>query len=125
MRPPQTSFERNFLDHEDFGNRVPEDLCPGRAANPQPADQPLPASLKRPMPRLLAHLKQLPSLARKSSRKSEQVVPLSRPITAAPIDVFPVADPQQRFELGEDVFEKIRRALGGFLREIPACDAGL
>jgi len=85
-----------------------------KAANLQPADQLLPASLRRSTPRLLVHLKQLPSLASHFSRKPEQVVQLPRPITAAPVDLFTVADPQESFKLSEGVFKKIRRVLGGF-----------
>jgi len=66
------------------------------------------------MPRLLAHLKQLPSLASEVRREPEQVVQLARPVAAAPVDVPSVGSPQKRFELGEGVFEEIRRALGVF-----------
>ena len=67
---------------------------PGGPRNTQPADQPLTAGLRRPTSRLLAQLKQLPRLASKFGRKPKQVVQSSRPITAAPVDLFPVADPQ-------------------------------
>ena len=86
-----------------------------RPRNPRPADRPLTAGLRRPTPRLLAHLKQLPRLARHLGRKPKQIVQLPRPIPAAPVDLFAVADPQEGFELSEGVFEKIRRILlGGF-----------
>jgi hypothetical protein len=79
---------------------------------PQPADQPLPASLRRPTSRLLAHLKQLPCLASHLSRKPKQIVQLPRPISAAPVDLFSVANPQKSFKLRQGVFKKIRRVLG-------------
>jgi len=82
--------------------------------SPQPADQPLTAGLRRSASRLLAQLEQFSSLASEFSRKPEQVVQLSRPVPAAPVDVFPAADPQEGFELREGVFEKIRRVLGVF-----------
>jgi hypothetical protein len=85
---------------------------PGGPRKLQPADQPLTASLRRSTSRLLTQLKQLPSLASKVSCKPQQVVQLSRPVTAAPIDLFAVADPQESFELREGVFETIRRVLG-------------
>ena len=86
-----------------------------RAANPRPADQQSTASPRRPTPPLLAHLKQLSSLARHLGRKPKQIVQLPRPIPAAPVDLFAVADPQESFELSKGVFEKIRRVLlGGF-----------
>ncbi|MDP9877076.1 hypothetical protein J2W25_001062 [Variovorax boronicumulans] len=111
--PTSTSTEPNSLHHKGFSRRTQKNSVrqAGREA-PQPANQPLTAGLKRPTSRLLAHLKQRPSLASKFSRKPKHVIQLSRLIPAAPVGVFPVADPQKSFELREGVFEKIRRVLG-------------
>jgi len=87
------------------------------------------AILKRSAPRPLTRLKQLPRLARQFRRKPKQVVQLPGAFTAAPIDVFPVADPQQGFELGECVFEEVRRVFvgasgGGYRRARPGYSLG-
>ena len=89
-----------------------EPVHQGEPRNTQPADQPLTTGLKRCASRLLAQLKQLPRLASEISCKPKHVVQSPRPVTAAPVDTFSVTDPQERFELRECVFEKIRRILG-------------
>lgn len=101
---------RTDFHHAKTSAVVPQ--SPHGPRNTQPADQPLAAGFRRSVSRLLAHLEQLPSLASQFSRKPKQVVQSSRPIPAAPVDVFPVADPQESFELRKGVFEKIRRVLG-------------
>lgn len=112
-------LHRKHLDRTEFPpsqglqpSHPKEPVHQGGPRNTQPADQPLTAGLKRCASRLLAQLKQLSSLASEISRKPKQVVQLSRPVTTGPVDVFPMADPQERFELREGVFEKIRRVLG-------------
>ncbi|GER20123.1 hypothetical protein [Variovorax boronicumulans] len=87
------------------------------------------AILKRSAPRPLTRLKQLPRLARQFRRKPKQVVQLPGAFAAAPINVFPVADPQQGFELGECVFEEVRRVFvgasgGGYRRARPGYSLG-
>jgi hypothetical protein len=85
--PQAASTKPNSLHHEGFSRRTPKNPFARR-------DQPLTADLRRSAPRLLAHLKQFSSLASKFSRKPKQVVQLPRPVTTAPVDVFPMADPQ-------------------------------